>query len=543
MVKNFGSSFCILLSIAIASWISDANGKPEEIPQFRHGVGLEIYSFNSPYLQDTSDPIRFWRFTGQAAVGSNEKTGKDVVKLTSAEPSQRGIIYNKVPFMGEEFEVYFDFAISTKSRDPGADGFTFFALSSQPAEGPVYGLTDNFKGIVLAFDTYSNSRRQRVPYVYPILGRGQIAWNAMHDGADVQLTQGCYINPKYDSRISLRYAGKSLFVSVGDKKHKNLRACFLAKNVEFPFDNYKEIHFGFSAETGHYFEEHAIKRFQARAVDKYPDIDGEELLYEVEEGQDLRNAFLDLYHRDLDELQHEDNYDEYDFHDLENEHHKHGDDHNMDPHDDHHDHEDDWHEDDPDHDHYDGSKASTRYSNSKYDSNKTKPPKGLTGIERDLEELKTNMLQMMRDQAPDQEAFMTAVRNIKADLGMLLEGIDDMDMTFGDIEEGASDLPQKASTLLQNVRKLQDVIDQVEMDLNHVETSCRDVDSVLDDLLRLIVSITDDMINALNGSGVAFWSFAMACQVLFALIFNFIRQQEKLKGAQKGGRSTFGRLV
>eukprot|EP00188_Purpureofilum_apyrenoidigerum_P001403 Plantae.Rhodophyta-Purpureofilum_apyrenoidigerum.ctg1769.p1 GENE.Plantae.Rhodophyta-Purpureofilum_apyrenoidigerum.ctg1769~~Plantae.Rhodophyta-Purpureofilum_apyrenoidigerum.ctg1769.p1 ORF type:complete len:537 (+),score=95.41 Plantae.Rhodophyta-Purpureofilum_apyrenoidigerum.ctg1769:353-1963(+) len=536
MATFSGTWFCLLLFVTTATWFHEARCKREEIPQFRHGLGLEIYSFDSPYIQDTTDPLRFWRFTGKATLGSNERSGRDIVKLTGDEKSQRGLIYNRIPFMSDQFEAYFDIAINKASKDPGADGLTFFALSSQPEEGPVYGLTDRFKGIVLAIDTYSNSRRQRVPYLYPILGRGQLAYNPAHDGLDIQLTQGCYLNPKYDSRVTLRYSDKSLFVSVGDKHHKNLRACFLVRDVEFPFDNLKEMYFGFSAETGHYHEEHIIKRFQVKAIDKYPDVDGEELIYETEEGQELRSAFLDLYHRDLADLEHEGDYDEYDFHDLEDDKHKFHHDHDMD-----HEHDKGWHEEVHEDNH--DVRTSTRYSEDKYEKNKSNSAGELSGIEKELEDLKIGMLQMMKDQAPDEMLFFNAVRAVKEDLGMLLEGIDDVDMTFGDIEESASELPKKADKLLQNVHRLQDVIDQVEMDLNHVEASCRDVDKVLDDLLRLIIDTAEDMVKALNGSGVAFWLFAVVCQILFGLIFNFIRQQEKLKGVQKGGRSTFGRLV
>uniref|UniRef100_A0A7S3EQZ9 L-type lectin-like domain-containing protein n=2 Tax=Rhodosorus marinus TaxID=101924 RepID=A0A7S3EQZ9_9RHOD len=468
----------VLVWSGLLMWLLVAVKGAEVFPTFTGGKGLGVFSFEAPFEDDESGPLRFWKFVGKSMVAADENSGADVLRITNPASSERGLAYSRIPYLSNEFEGYIDFKIKTPARKIPADGMTFFALNKPPQPGPVYGLEESFDGLVVAIDTFANSKKVRIPNVYPMYGDGTSRkWDAQTDGADRAMASGCFINLKFDDRLLFRVRGDAIYVAVGSVHSKGSRMCFTATGI-----NFREgggIYFGFSAETGHFFSEHLISKFHVKALSKYPDIDAQELQYEVEEeGLAEEEAYKDLFNFGMKRASSDDDYEAYDDDDYD-------DDEYDEDYDNYEDYEDyDEEEYDADHPHPpdledgnaqpdSGSKASTDqqqqhrqhhgHHHHGHHHGHGATNKHLQEVENNMNHLKMNMMHLLRKAAPEADELNDALHEIKEDIGMILEIVDETDLSFEDIDETAQDLPERANTLMKTVADIKAFVDRVRL--------------------------------------------------------------------------------
>mmetsp|Transcript_9749 Transcript_9749/g.41755 ORF Transcript_9749/g.41755 Transcript_9749/m.41755 type:complete len:237 (+) Transcript_9749:233-943(+) len=89
--------------------------------------------------------------------------------------------------------------------------------------------------------------------------------------------------------------------------------------------------------------------------------------------------------------------------------------------------------------------------------------KHLQEVENNMNHLKMNMMHLLRKAAPEADELNDALHEIKEDIGMILEIVDETDLSFEDIDETAQDLPERANTLMKTVADIKAFVDRVRL--------------------------------------------------------------------------------
>lgn len=233
------------------------------------GRGDPDHSFRQPYEPSAGgDPIHGWFQVGTTMV-TRDRTGRDVVRLTSASQANQGLLYNAIQTESQNFNGYFDVQMTTvrDSHEP-ADGMGFFFVRDRPSLGSAMGIDHTFQGLGIIIDTFSNSRTRNVPYLYGYVSDGSREWNPDTDGADTQLTKGCALEMNHQIRVYVRFLDGDLHVGVAMNPRTPHRwhTCFKVSNVRLPFNG--GGHLAFAAETGHFFALHEVH--SAAFIDESP---------------------------------------------------------------------------------------------------------------------------------------------------------------------------------------------------------------------------------------------------------------------------------
>lgn len=218
------------------------------------GYGDEAFSFHTPFTPSAVSPVANWRQEGAALVTTADT--RDIVRLTNSAQGLQGVFRNEIKTRSADFNGYFDVFLGShpNSVEP-ADGMGFLFGDRSPGIGSAMGIDHTARGLGLIIDTFSNSRKQHVPYLYAYISDGGRIWNPDSDGADVQLTRGCNVQMNVPVRVFVQLVDLNLKVAVSID-HQPVKTCFQYNNVPLPFGG--GGYFSFSAETGHYFGYHDL---------------------------------------------------------------------------------------------------------------------------------------------------------------------------------------------------------------------------------------------------------------------------------------------
>ncbi|KAL1915769.1 uncharacterized protein VTP21DRAFT_6528 [Calcarisporiella thermophila] len=217
-------------------------------------IPLQTHSIYPPYI-DQELQSRWWDFGGDAIVNTMK-----YVRLTSDQPSQSGYLWSRLPLSVENFEIEFEFHVSSTRDDHlYGDGFGLFLTTQRAEVGPVFGFRDRFNGLGIFFDSYQNSRRSghSFPYVMAMLGDGETSYDHDEDGMKNALV-GCESdfrdteNPA-KGRITY-YQGEFLELQLNYGGDEDWTHCFTITNLTLPEHSY----LGFSAHTGDISDNHDI---------------------------------------------------------------------------------------------------------------------------------------------------------------------------------------------------------------------------------------------------------------------------------------------
>lgn len=241
-----------------AADVSSLNHR-SELKVFPYGAGRGDFhhSFAHPYTPSgEGDPIAHWRQTGSAVVTSSG--GRDVVRLVNGGQALQGLLMSTMHTETNNFNGYFDVTITSHaSSAEAADGMGFFFADSQMGVGSAMGIDEQFRGLGIVIDTFSNSRSVKVPYVYAFVSDGQKPWNPNSDGKDMELTAGCKIPMNTPVRLFVQLLDSNLSVGISlNRDHRKWHVCFRYNNVPMPFEDGGFMHF--AAETGHFYASHDV---------------------------------------------------------------------------------------------------------------------------------------------------------------------------------------------------------------------------------------------------------------------------------------------
>ncbi|KAI8979795.1 legume-like lectin family-domain-containing protein [Mycotypha africana] len=214
-----------------------------------------------PYIDDDLQN-RWFDFGGDAIINTNQH-----IRLTQMRQSELGYLWSRLPLMGENFEVEFEFKVSGSSGHLYGDGFAMWLTKQRMTEGPVFGSVDNFEGLGVFFDTYDNERAHRhtFPYVMAMLGDGHTSYNNDLDGRETELA-GCEADfrmKSFPTKAKLTYhKGNFLQLELQWRQEDEWEVCFKKHDVNLP----RQIYLGFSAHTGEVTDKHDIISVTTRSI-------------------------------------------------------------------------------------------------------------------------------------------------------------------------------------------------------------------------------------------------------------------------------------
>ncbi|KAI8485619.1 Vesicular integral-membrane protein VIP36 [Branchiostoma belcheri] len=213
------------------------------------------HSLMKPYTGTGSMSIPLWDFGGSTMV-----TDK-YVRLTPDHQSRRGSLWNQVPCFVRDWEMHIHFKVHGLGSSLFGDGFAVWYVKDRMQLGPVFGNKDNFVGLGIFFDTYSNHNgphNHQHPYVSAMVNNGSLTYDHDRDGTHTQLA-GCHAqfrNKDHDTHAAIRYMSSqqrlTVMVDVDDKNE--WKECFDVTGIRLPQGYY----FGSSAATGDLADNHDI---------------------------------------------------------------------------------------------------------------------------------------------------------------------------------------------------------------------------------------------------------------------------------------------
>ena len=213
------------------------------------------YSFKGPYLAQKDGTVPFWTYDGNAIAS------EEMVRITPSLRSKKGSVWTKSKTTFEWWEVELVFRVNGRGR-LGADGLAFWFTDVRSPEGPVFGASDNWRGLALFFDSFDNDNKGNNPYIMAMINDGSKSYDHQTDGINQQLA-GClrdFRNKPFPVRAKVEYYRNVLtvmFHSGNTNNEDEYELCLRTENVFLP----QFGHFGVSAATGGLADDHDVLKF------------------------------------------------------------------------------------------------------------------------------------------------------------------------------------------------------------------------------------------------------------------------------------------
>eukprot|EP00051_Salpingoeca_urceolata_P000709 m.35524 g.35524 ORF g.35524 m.35524 type:complete len:327 (+) comp10931_c0_seq2:8205-9185(+) len=237
------ATFALLIACSLASVLAkyhDARG----FVYYEHSL-LPPYSADHPH----------WDMSGSTV------TSESYIRLTPDRQSRWGLLWNKKVWSNKEagllkfpgFEVVLQFHVHGQGTKLFGDGFAFWYTKEIQEPGPVFGSADNFKGLGIFFDTYSNKQQGHQQYVSAMIGNGKTSYDHSQDGGDAKLA-GCWFDFRSERAFAkIVYDERMLRVYLDTERGDGWEECFVIRRVFLP-----PSYFGLSAATGDLADNHDI---------------------------------------------------------------------------------------------------------------------------------------------------------------------------------------------------------------------------------------------------------------------------------------------
>jgi len=239
-----------------------------------------VHSFKNPFYL-VRGTISFWAASGSTVITN------DYVRLTPAEKSRAGTIWNTKPISFNSWEVEMSFKVGSTSA-LGADGFALWYTKDSRKEGPVFGNQDQWDGLGVIFDTFDNDGSSDNPSINVFRNDGTWSYNGGQDGKHQSLGHCRLYYRNYETQVKLTYIDGRLQILTKLQNQNDWNLCTTVA-AELPQGYY----FGLTAATGGLVDNHDVYKFEVtRLVGKEeggtPAQDGRPPVYE---GEYQRNRF------------------------------------------------------------------------------------------------------------------------------------------------------------------------------------------------------------------------------------------------------------
>nr|CAB3263451.1 vesicular integral-membrane protein VIP36 [Phallusia mammillata] len=213
----------------------------------------------------------FWDFRDNAMITNN------FIRLTSNHQGQLGSVWNKQPCFLRDWETHVHFKVHGGGRTLAADGMTFWYTRERLTPGPVFGSTDEFRGLAIFLDTYKNGQQAvTFPQISAMIGNGSMKYDHMGDGRlnSIGSCLASFRNKDYDTFMSIRYVKQRLTIQIDVDNQGKWRECMDVSGVMLPSGYF----FGVSAATGDLADNHdliSIKTYQLE-IQRTPEEEAED---------------------------------------------------------------------------------------------------------------------------------------------------------------------------------------------------------------------------------------------------------------------------
>jgi mannose-binding lectin 1 len=251
-VRRFAVRYCHVLLLSLAVLATQLLAQQHLGARRRFEYKL---SFKGPHLVQRDGTIPFWEHFGNA-IASDES-----IRITPSLRSKKGSVWAKEMNAHEHWEIEVVFRVSGRGRI-GADGLAVWFTEDRAQEGPVFGNSDNWKGLGVFFDSFDNDGLHNNPYILAMINDGSKSYDHETDGATQQIG-GClkdFRNKPFPIRAKIEYYKKALTIFVHNgltNNHDDYELCVRAENIELPRNGY----FGISAATGALADDHDVFAF------------------------------------------------------------------------------------------------------------------------------------------------------------------------------------------------------------------------------------------------------------------------------------------
>eukprot|EP01117_Protostelium_nocturnum_P005222 TRINITY_DN189_c0_g1_i1.p1 TRINITY_DN189_c0_g1~~TRINITY_DN189_c0_g1_i1.p1 ORF type:complete len:533 (-),score=183.47 TRINITY_DN189_c0_g1_i1:66-1664(-) len=267
-MKNFGI-FALFLLIApnllVAFDLFGSGGVNEiELDEKYEKTKQTMHSFKNPFFL-VRGSISFWAQTGDTVITN------DYIRLTPAEKSRSGSIWNTKAVSFKDWEVSMNFKVGSTSA-LGADGFAVWYTKESKRAGNVYGNQDKWKGLGIVFDTFDNDGGNDNPSISVFHNDGTVSYDSGSDGKHQALGSCRSYFRNYETKIRLIYLQGTLQVLTKLQSQADWSVCTTVA-IDLP----EGYFFGISAATGGLADNHDIFKFEVNKLVAKVDTNQEEL--------------------------------------------------------------------------------------------------------------------------------------------------------------------------------------------------------------------------------------------------------------------------
>eukprot|EP01104_Vermistella_antarctica_P005761 TRINITY_DN1634_c0_g1_i1.p1 TRINITY_DN1634_c0_g1~~TRINITY_DN1634_c0_g1_i1.p1 ORF type:complete len:538 (+),score=122.08 TRINITY_DN1634_c0_g1_i1:114-1727(+) len=196
-----------------------------------------------------------WQMGGSAVQTEN------FLRLTPAIQSRVGRIWRRQSLESDQWE--FELTFRVNGAKSGADGFALWYTTQPLSEGPVFGSSPTWEGMVLFFDTFDNDWKRDNPFAGIMINDGTKEINFSDDGR-AHSPAGCMMrfrNPRGNSKAKVTYDGNTIELMVAVNDGDDYYPCATLQDVKLPRDGY----IGLSAATGGLVDNHDIHELKVYA--------------------------------------------------------------------------------------------------------------------------------------------------------------------------------------------------------------------------------------------------------------------------------------
>jgi len=244
---------CALISVHAFQIFNSNSPSVIDISQSYDKRAMTAYSFKAPFYL-VRGTIPFWKFDGDTVVTD------DYVRLTPAEKSRKGAIWNTKLYVFDSWEVDMKLKIGSPTA-LGADGMAFWYVQDFYKDGPIFGAPDNWNGLAVVFDTFDNDEQGDNPYIGVLFN--DRSWSYEQNGRTRDAKGqgeigGCRCNYRnVETFIKIQYFQGIVQVQYKLGANADYILCAQGK-VNLPAGYY----FGLSAATGGLADNHDVFSFE-----------------------------------------------------------------------------------------------------------------------------------------------------------------------------------------------------------------------------------------------------------------------------------------
>jgi len=216
---------------------------------------------------------RWFDFGGETYVNTNK-----YIRLTQDRQSETGWLWSRLPITVPNFQIDIEFKISSSSNHLFGDGMAIWITKGRAQYGPVFGSADQFEGIGIFIDTYSNTRHSySFPRILGMIGDGKQRYDQGSDG-DTNAAGACSARVRRTKKDQVKTIARIIYkkdqgleVLIQYKGWDEWTPCFELKGMTLPASPY----LGVTAITGEVYEAHDVVSITTSSIiTRRPEIAG-----------------------------------------------------------------------------------------------------------------------------------------------------------------------------------------------------------------------------------------------------------------------------